>query len=343
MSEILDENRDVLRFKILTYLLAHAGQDKTVMAFIKNMGFGNASAVKRKVQRAFQDLTEQLGPEYGLLRTKKGNTALYRIDKDAELYRAFHKVRPETVLQLLKQRLSQTQGFELNPDQNDWLSSLESLLSKIYIAPDTQLLPAAENEEVVSLVYRSLAEQRYLNLTYESSIGKITEFKFLPWGLMFKGLSTYVIGCKKGERKHRLLALYRMNQATLSEDRGSLSDSFNEELSFQTFCEQNGLAVFASATDQMSEIKLRFYKSAGHLMQMKLASDQQLIRKTGANCSRQSTDPDYFELDVTAKVLIGRKLKEWLRSFGSEVEVIAPESLRAEMRSELEKTLQNYQ
>ncbi|MDD4865480.1 MAG: WYL domain-containing protein [Alishewanella agri] len=343
MPEILDENRDVVRFRILTYLLANAGQDKTVTDFIKKMGFGNSRAIKRKVQRAFQDLVEQLTPEYGLQRAMQGNTAKYRIDKNAELYRAFQKVKPETVLQLLKQRLSYTQVFEINPAQHKWLASLDSLLARIYIAPDTQLLPAIEDEEVVASVYQSLAEQKYLQLSYENSVGKTSELLFLPWGLMFKGLSTYVVGRKKGERTHRLLALYRIKHANLTQQAGVLSDLFSENQGFQAFCEQQGFAVFALPTDQKIEVNLRFFKSAGHLAQMKLANNQKLIRITGASCRRQSTDPDYFELEVVANVLIGRKFKEWLRSFGAEVEVISPESLRQEMISELHKTLANYQ
>lgn len=345
LVEKVEENRDTVRFDILTYLLANAGQDKTVSEFIQHKGYSNQPAVRRKIQRAFQDLfkQEKLVAKFGLQIKKDANTRLYSIDKNAELYKAFHKVKPETVLQLLKQRLSQAQRFELNANDHAWLNTLDSVLGKIYIAPDTLLLPAPEKEQVVTAVYQSLAQQHYLQLKYENSAGKKSELTFLPWGLMFKGLTTYVVGNKKGEREYRTLALYRIDSAEITSDEAGLFDGFSETLSFQQFCEEKGIAVFANPDDKLEEVKLRFYQSGGHLAQMKLANEQILVRYTGSKCHRPSAAADYFELEVTARVLIGRKFKEWLRSFGAEVEVIAPASLRQEMLEELKKTLANYQ
>lgn len=234
LVEKVEENRDTVRFDILTYLLANAGQDKTVSEFIQLKGYSNQPAVRRKIQRAFQDLfkQEKLVAKFGLQIKKDANTRLYSIDKNAELYKAFHKVKPETVLQLLKQRLSQAQRFELNANDHAWLNTLDSVLGKIYIAPDTLLLPAPEKQQVVTAVYQSLAQQHYLQLKYENSSGKKSELTFLPWGLMFKGLTTYVVGNKKGERNYRTLALYRIDSAEIMSDKAGLFDGFLETQSF---------------------------------------------------------------------------------------------------------------
>ncbi|WP_445772065.1 helix-turn-helix transcriptional regulator [Rheinheimera sp.] len=274
-----------------------------------------------------------------IMRTRLAAGYGYSIAKSAQLYKAFQKSRPETVLQLLKQRMPLAQRAE--PELFN--VTLSSLLDRIYVAPDTILLPAPEQEDVVNNVYQAVASQQYMQLSYIDSRRQQQQLCFLPWGLMFKGLTTYLVGKKRNSSGHRLLAMHRITNAQPTEIYAGLYDEWQGGDSFQAFCQLQGVGFFASERDEVINIHLRFYASAGHLLEMQLSEDQQVTEYRGKQCHSPSEDPDYFELEVKATVRNGRKLQEWLRSFGSEVEVVAPEALRNSLIGELQDTLSRYQ
>lgn len=69
-------------------------------------------------------------------------------------------------------------------------------------------------------------------------------------------------------------------------------------------------------------LKLRFFNGAGdHLLETPMAADQQ------AKQERES-------LVVRGTVVLSRKLRWWLRSFGPTVEVVSPKRLRDEFTAE---------
>lgn len=69
-------------------------------------------------------------------------------------------------------------------------------------------------------------------------------------------------------------------------------------------------------------VKLRFSNGAGaHLLEAPLSDDQHVTRAGN-------------DLEVRGTVLLSQRLRWWLRSFGPNVEVLAPASLRAEQAAE---------
>jgi len=161
---------------------------------------------------------------------------------------------------------------------------------------------------------------------------------------MLKGQNTYLIGNKADSSAVLILALYRINEATLLEQQERLTDA--QELvnsSFKEFCKSRGVAWFLRDEPEMLKIKLHFFNSGGHLVQMKLAENQQIkllaISEQKFPCP---TDPDYFEMQVTATVPDSRKLDEWILSFGAEVEVLAPDVLRNRIQDKLLRSAALY-
>lgn len=306
-------------------------------------GQQDKSAIRR-VSNAMNDLLNAFG-DYGLQETPGSTDRLRQYQLVNKNIASILKGQPEQLLlKLLQLRIPVSQWQELSqlitePDQVK-----DKLHSRLYIAPETVLLKANEDPAVVTTLYQAVMQQRQLQLHYRKAGNETAQaFIFTPWGLMFKGENSYLVGKIQGKNGLASLPVHRVVLAELLPDQRDNPDSFDEKQNFVQLCEQHGIGVFASEHDPVIEVHLRFYKSGGHLFENKLAEDQQLHYLTGEQChALQAADPHYFELEVKATVRCGRKFDEWLRSFGSEVEVLAPQSLRQEMLDELKKTVERY-
>jgi len=335
----------LLLLSVLELLLQNPGKEFTVQDIKQDLGNKSIDVSERNLQRLFEELYahHDHGHPIGLEKTtgERGNQHRHHIRVDSPLLKASSQNSFKMLLAFLSQNVPLSQRYELN----EQLGGLQAFLERVYVAPESVLLPAAENPAVVDTVYAAIQQKRYLSLHYQNARLQQTKFDFYPWGVMLKGQNSYLIGNKAKSSTVLTLAMYRIREATLLEQQERLTDA--EELvnsSFREFCKSRGVAWFLRDKPEMLKIKLHFFNSGGHLAQMRLAENQQIthlaITEQKFPCP---TDPDYFEMQVTATVPDSRKLDEWILSFGAEVEVLAPDVLRNRIKDKLLRLAALYQ
>lgn len=320
----------------LVELLQHHGEEVCT-------GRQHKSACRR-VANAMEGLLQRFH-DVGLEEAPGSNERLrqYRL-KNTNLMSALKGQPEQQLLKLLQMRISASQWMELQQLISEPERVNSFFRNRLFIAPDAVLLRSEEKAEVVTQLYQALLQQRSVQLQYRKANANTDQIMhFTPWGFMFKGENSYLVGKIAGKTTHATLPVHRISAAVLMEDTLNNPDLFDEKQSFEQFCQQQGVGVFASGDEQVEVVHLRFYKSGGHLFENKLSEDQELQYLTGSACTHpQPEDPYYFELEVKAQVRCSRKFEEWIRSFGSEVEVISPQGLRQEMLYELKRTLVLY-
>lgn len=334
----------LLLLSVLELLLQKPNEYFSVQEIKQALGNQLIDVTDRNLQRLFEELYahQDNGHPIGLTKTKgeKGNQYRHCIMDSSPLLKASSQTSFKMLLALLSKDVPVSQRLELD----EHLHGLPAFLERVYVAPESVLLPAEENLSVVETVYSAIQQKRYLALHYQNARLQQSEFDFYPWGVMFKGQNSYLIGNKAGSTTALTLAMYRIRQATMLQRQETLFDGFDANAtSFREFCKSQGIAWFLRNTPEMLKIKLHFFKSGGHLAQMKLAIDQQIMQLSPTEQKfPDPTDTDYFEMQVTATVPDSRKLEEWILSFGAEVEVLAPEVLRNRIKQKLLQAAKFY-
>lgn len=335
----------LLLLSVVELLLRNPGKEFTVQDIKQALSDRSIDVSERNLQRLFEELYahQDHGHQIGLEKKagERGNQHRHRISDDSPLLTASSQNSFKMLLALLSQNVPLSQQYELN----EQLVGLQAFLERVYVAPESMLLPAAENAAVVDAVYTAIQQKRSVSLHYQNARLQQSQFDFYPWGVMLKGQNSYLIGNKADSSAVLILAMYRISEATLLEQQERLTDAQDlVNSSFREYCKSRGVAWFLRDKPDMLKIKLHFFKSGGHLAQMKLAENQQIVKLTAAEQKFPCpTDPDYFEMQVTATVPDSRKLDEWILSFGAEVEVLAPDVLRNRMKDKLLRSAALYQ
>lgn len=325
----------------LAMLLSAPGEKFTVKHLINFFGSLGSIIDVRTGQRLFQELSilQEFGLNIGFNKSTQGKTSYFSISESSPLLAGAAQNSLKILLSLINNPLPESQLFELEENA----PNLNSFLERIYVASETILLPAEENREVIATVYKAIQASQYLKLSYINSQHQHKTFEFYPQGVMFRGQNSYLIGKEDG-KGIKTLAMYRIQTAELIERQETLQDSrLLGALSFREFCESQKLSEFVTKQPKKIKIKLQFFKSGGHLYQMKLSDDQE-IRKLPVYEHKfpKSDDENYFEMQVSATVVDSRKLQEWILSFGAEVEVLEPLEFRQRIQNLIEKMILTY-
>lgn len=138
-----------------------------------------------------------------------------------------------------------------------------------------------------------------------------------PFVFVQRGPAFYLLGNIAGYDDVRPMALHRMRSVVLKDDPAHKIKDFDldEAAAVRRFQGMGG-------SDEPLRLVARFYRPAGlHLLETRLSEDQVV----------QDRDGDDYHFRLTATVNDTAQLRWWLLSFGSKVEVLAPETLRTEM------------
>lgn len=167
-------------------------------------------------------------------------------------------------------------------------------------------------------VSRALFEERKLEIVYrprhkaDNDQAKIV----LPFGLVEVGGLVYLVAGTEGKASPTMYRLDRLWSAT------AMLESFvyPESFTLDTYVRQQRHFDFMVEKEVL--LKLKFFSGAGdHLLEAPMSMDQKDARKDDA-------------LHVQGTVMLSQRLRWWLRSFGPNVEVLRPASLRAEIAAE---------
>jgi predicted DNA-binding transcriptional regulator YafY len=207
-------------------------------------------------------------------------------------------------------------------------SSVGRWSSKIAVVPQTQPLLAPDvAADVTEVVYESLLTNRRFEVSYRAAESERSKrYPVNPLGLVLHGGVLYLVGTAKDYPDPCIFALHRMSNAKPLDEPCTVPVGFNldryirEEHAFE---HPNG-----------GDIRLELHVShwlAEQLGERRLAADQTLT---------SLGDGDHLRLRAT--VADTGQLRWWLRSFGTEVEVIKPVRVRREMAEEFSALAERY-
>ncbi|CAE6773967.1 helix-turn-helix transcriptional regulator [Paraburkholderia nemoris] len=167
-------------------------------------------------------------------------------------------------------------------------------------------------------VSRALFEERKLKIVYrprhntDNDKAKVV----LPFGLVEVGGLVYLVAGTEGKPNPTMYRLDRLWEAQ------AMLESFEYPHSFKLDTYVRQQRNFDFMIEKEALLKLKFFGGAGdHLLEAPMSKDQKSDRKDHA-------------LHVQGTVMLSQRLRWWLRSFGPNVEVLGPASLRAELAAE---------
>lgn len=192
-----------------------------------------------------------------------------------------------------------------------------SWVDKVRVVPPNQpLIPPRIDAQVQAVVSEALLQERQIDLRYRKR-GDAGDkaWRVHPLALVQRGGVLYLY-CRIGDHADaRNLPLHRILHAQLRDEPARMPSPIDLDTQMRR-------GIWGFGTGAMVAVELCFVWAAGeHLMETPLSEDQQIDVVDGA-------------IRVRATVADTPQLRWWLRAFGADVRVLAPESLRQEMAQE---------
>jgi predicted DNA-binding transcriptional regulator YafY len=220
--------------------------------------------------------------------------------------------------------------------------ALESLFAKIrsLLPPDTVHLldqasaslavavPPAKSHEayrsMIDSVSRAILQRRRLDIVYRAMHGRAdTRRRVAPYKLMFFEGSFYVLAHCGLRRDLRVFALDRIRAVEPTGESFEMPDA----LSLDDFL-KSSFGVFQGPP---TRVRVRFAKEiAGYIAERRWHPSQTTTARADGSL--------VFEAEVAGT----KEIKHWILKWGAGAVVLAPDSLRAEVRREAERMARNY-
>lgn len=199
---------------------------------------------------------------------------------------------------------------------------------KVAVVPENQpLLPASVNASVHETVHQALLTEKRLEISYRAAgQERAKRYPINPLGLVSRGGGYYLVATARDYPEPRNFAMHRMASATLLDEPATKPASFNL---------RRYIAEHSFELPLGGDINLELRVSpwlAGYLDERKLSPDQTLTPIRGREEQR-----------LNATVANTDQLRWWLRSFGPNVEVVKPASLRRKLADEYAEMAELYQ
>jgi predicted DNA-binding transcriptional regulator YafY len=170
---------------------------------------------------------------------------------------------------------------------------------------------AVINKKVVEIVY------------YTMSRKKVTQRKVAPYKLWFYDGTFYLIGHCRSKKNIRIFAVDRIKMLNLTDERFEVPADFNVDEFMK--------ASFGVFQGQPVHVKVHFTSDAAGYVKEKIWHASQKL-------SEKSDGSVILEVDVAGT----QEIKHWILRWGSQAQVLEPDSLREEIRSEAAEILGVY-
>jgi predicted DNA-binding transcriptional regulator YafY len=170
---------------------------------------------------------------------------------------------------------------------------------------------AVINKKVVEIVY------------YTMSRKKVTQRKVAPYKIWFFDGTFYLIGHCRAKKDIRIFAVDRIKMLNLTGERFEVPADFDADEFMK--------ASFGVFIGQPVHVKIRFTSDAAGYVKEKVWHNSQKI-------SAQNDGSVILELDVAGT----REIKHWILRWGAQAQVLQPDALREEIRSEAAEILGVY-
>ena len=177
------------------------------------------------------------------------------------------------------------------------------------------------HRELLETVTRSRNERRVLAIEYRSyARSDLTRRRIAPYRLCYFRGGIYVVAHDDRRDQVRIFALERIQKATLTKDRFTIPRSFD----FETYME-SALGIFRGPE---MDVRIAFRRSAAPaIMERRWHPSQSLEPRADGSVVLSMRVGDTLEL------------RRWVLGFGAEAEVLAPDSLREQIRHEAQSLL----
>ena len=144
-----------------------------------------------------------------------------------------------------------------------------------------------------------------------------------PYKLWFYDGTFYLIGHCRSKKDIRIFAVDRIKMLNLTGERFEVPADFDADEFMK--------ASFGVFIGQPVHVKIRFASDAAGYVREKVWHNSQKI-------SEQSDDSIILEVDVAGT----REIKHWILRWGAQAQVLEPDALREEIRSEAAEILGVY-
>ncbi|HPZ06707.1 MAG TPA: YafY family protein [Candidatus Eremiobacteraeota bacterium] len=181
-------------------------------------------------------------------------------------------------------------------------------------------------QEIFALLEEGMEKRQTLVMEYYSmERNDITERKYNPYVVFFRKHGWYTVGYCHLRKDIRNFKLDRIKSLNFTEETYEMPENFSLEEYF------SGSWELFKTGDKKTDIKVKFSGSAARIVKSgKRHHSQKIEELSDGSIIYSVTLGDWKEFSI------------WLGSFGSNVEVLAPEELRDYMIREAEKLLRIY-
>ena len=177
-------------------------------------------------------------------------------------------------------------------------------------------------QALIQAVTDAAVDRTSLDIRYHTfSRGEMTERRLDPYRLFYFQGGLYVIGFDHLRSDIRIFALERILEWAAAEAKFERALDFDFDAHMQS-----ALGIFRG---EEADVRLRFHPSAAPFVKEREWHGTQVLE----------TEDD-GSVVLTMRVADTLELRRWVLSFGAEVEVVAPESLRDEVRNEAQSILE---
>ena len=191
---------------------------------------------------------------------------------------------------------------------------------------DFEKMPYSKGIEHFDVLYRAVMKKQPLLITYRKfDEERNTQHVFHPYLLKEYKFRWYVLGYSEKRHSKLILALDRME--TVASAKVAFKPYKGTEI--KTYFDHTiGVTI---ATKGVKEIRLWFSVSQGHY-----------IKTQHLHATQHIVSDDATGVIATLQLIPNYELLQTLLSFGPEVEVLAPDSVRNDLKQLLEKNLARY-
>ena len=199
--------------------------------------------------------------------------------------------------------------------------------SKVHVAsPGLPTLPPNIAPSVLHSVYEALFQGRQFTVEYRlRGREEYRRFDVNPLGILVRGGTISLISTRSGTTNMQQLMLHRMRNPELTPQRVRVPAGF----SLEDYVRRGNTSYKKSP--EPIELQLLISEAVAQTVSERRLSKDQILEPVGDGWFRlRATLPDTLDL------------RGWLKSYGPDIEVIGPPSLREEIGRELRKAADRY-
>ena len=178
--------------------------------------------------------------------------------------------------------------------------------------------------ETIEALNEAIIKKKVVEIVYFTmSRKKVTRRKVAPYKLWFYNGTFYMIGHCRKRKEIRIFAVDRIKMFNLTDERFEIPADFNADEFMK--------ASFGVFQGQPVHVKLHFTSDAAGYVKEKVWHNSQKL-------SEKKDGSVILEMDVAGTT----EIKSWVLCWGSQVQVLEPDNLREEIRSEAAEILGVY-